>query len=57
MKKHFVPLKIECQSGVRARDFRLSKQAALTTAPGSPPSQLQVGENSNKITWPEGVII
>ena len=25
------------QSGVRARDLRLSKQAALTNAPGSPP--------------------
>ena len=31
-KKHFVSLKLEGQSGVRARDLRLSKQAALTTA-------------------------
>ena len=26
----------KCQSGVRARDLRLSKQSALTTAPGAP---------------------
>ena len=37
-KKHFVSLKLEGQSGVRTRDLRLSKQAALTTAPGSPPT-------------------
>ena len=36
-KKHFVSLKIESKSGVRIRDLRLSKQAALTTAPGPPP--------------------
>ena len=36
-KKHSVSLKLECQSGERARDLRLSKQAALTTAPGPPP--------------------
>ena len=33
-KTHFVSLKLECQGGVRAPDLRLSKQAALTTAPG-----------------------
>ena len=33
----FVSLKLEGQSGVRTSDLRLSKQAALTTAPGSPP--------------------
>ena len=27
----------KCQSGVRTRDLRLSKQTALTTAPGPPP--------------------
>ena len=32
-KKRFVSLKREGQSGVRARDLWLSKQAALTTAP------------------------
>ena len=37
-KKHFVSLKLGCQSGVRTRDLRLSKQAALTTATGPPPS-------------------
>ena len=36
-KKHFVSLKIEGQSGIRTRDLRLSKQAALTTALGPPP--------------------
>ena len=36
-KKHFVSLKLEGQSRVRARDLRLFKQAALTTAPGPPP--------------------
>ena len=38
-KKHFLLLNLECQSGVRTCDFRLSKQAALTPAPG-PPSGL-----------------
>ena len=33
-KKHYVSLKLEGQSGVQTRDPRLSKQAALTTAPG-----------------------
>ena len=33
-KKDFVYLKLECQSGARARNLRLSKQRALTTAPG-----------------------
>ena len=32
--KHFVSLKLEGQSRVRARDLRLLKQAALTSAPG-----------------------
>ena len=31
--------KLEGQSGVRTRDLRLSKQAALITAPGPPPLQ------------------
>ena len=36
-KKYFVSLKLEGQSGVRNLHLRLSKQAALTTAPGIPP--------------------
>ena len=36
-KKHFVSLKLDCQSRVWTRDLRLSKQAALTTAPWTPP--------------------
>ena len=36
VKKHFVSLKLECQSRARTRDFWHSKQAALTTAPGLP---------------------
>ena len=36
-KKHFVSLKLECKSGIRTRDLWLSKQAALTGAPGLPP--------------------
>ena len=36
-KKHFVSLKLECRSGVRTLDLWLSKQAALTTAPGPQP--------------------
>ena len=32
-KKHFVSLKLRGHSGARTRDLRLSKQAALTTAP------------------------
>ena len=32
----FFSLKLEGQSKVRTRDLRLSKQAALTTAPGPP---------------------
>ena len=35
-KKTFVSLKLEGQSGVWTRDIRLSKQAALTTVPGTP---------------------
>ena len=38
-KKHFVSLKLEGQSGVRTRDPRLSKQAALDTAPGPSPDK------------------
>ena len=33
-KKHVVSLKLENQSGAHTRDFRLSKQSALTTAQG-----------------------
>ena len=40
-KKHFVSLKPEGQSGVQIRDLWLSKQAALTTAPGPPLSGMQ----------------
>ena len=36
-KKHLVYLKLECQSRVRTRNLRFSKQSASTTAPGSPP--------------------
>ena len=36
-EKHFFSLKLEVQSGVRIRALRLSKQAALTTAPGPLP--------------------
>ena len=36
-RNSFFSLKLEGQSGVRTRDLRLSKQAALTTAPGPPP--------------------
>ena len=35
--QYFVSLKLEGQSGVRTHDLLLSKQAALTTAPGPPP--------------------
>ena len=35
-KKHCVSLKLECQIGGRTSDLWLSKQAALTTAPGLP---------------------
>ena len=41
-KTHFVSLTLECQGGVRARDLRLSKQAALTTAPGPPAFMLNI---------------
>ena len=40
-KKHFAPLKLEGQSGARARDHRLSKHAALPTA-HPPPTPLNV---------------
>ena len=36
-KNFFDSLKLEGQSGVRTRNLRLSKQAALSTAPGPPP--------------------
>ena len=36
-QKHFVSLKLGDQSGVRARDLWLSKQAALFTTPAPPP--------------------
>ena len=35
-----INVKLEGQSGVRTRDHRLSKQAALTIAPGTPPMHL-----------------
>ena len=35
-ENHCVSLKLECQGGVRDHDLRLSKQAALTTAPEPP---------------------
>ena len=35
----FVSMKLEGQSKVRTRDLRLSKQAALTTAPGPRPQE------------------
>ena len=37
-KETFFSLKLECQSGVRTRDLRLSKQSALTTAPYQGPA-------------------
>ena len=39
-KKHFVSLKLEGQGGVRTRDVRLFKQAALITAPGPRPEMI-----------------
>ena len=39
--RHFYSLKLEGQSGVRARDLRLSKQAALTTTPDLRPHKRQ----------------
>ena len=42
--KNCVSLKLESQSGVRPHDLRLSKQAALTTAPGSQPRD-KAGQN------------
>ena len=36
-KNFFVSLKLEGQSGARTGELRLSKQAALTSAPGAPP--------------------
>ena len=37
-KKHFISFKLKGRSGLRTRDLRLIKQAALTTAPAPPPS-------------------
>ena len=34
-EESFVSLKSECESGIRTRDLRFARQAALTTAPGS----------------------
>ena len=45
-KKRSVSLKLECQSGVRARDIRLSKQTALTTLP-EPPPRCSAADSSN----------
>ena len=44
-EKHFVSLKLECQSAVLTRELRLSNQAAYTTAPGPPPYYV------NKLSW------
>ena len=60
--KHFVSLKLKDQSGVRTRDLRLLKQAALTTVPGPLPyffllwneHALTVG---NLSTFHRGIII
>ena len=35
-KKHFVSLKLECESGVRTRNLRFSKQTSLIHAAGPP---------------------
>ena len=45
-KKHFVSLKLECQSGARTCDLRLSKQAALTTAPVPSPYWTEDGQGT-----------
>ena len=50
-KKQFVSLKLEGQSGVRTRDLRLPKQAALTTALSPPPPPLQI-QGSKFVTHP-----
>ena len=42
-KKHFVSLKLECQSGGRTRDVRPFNQTALTTAPDALPCELRWG--------------
>ena len=69
-KRHFVSLKLEGQSGVRNRDLRLSKQAALTTAPGPRPVFIrqtckqetlnqclfEVGPSSGTLTQPQAII-
>ena len=53
-KKNFVSLKLEGHSGVRTRDLRFSKQAALTTALG--PSawllEKEVTTQTNTTRWP-----
>ena len=42
-KKHVVSSKLKCQIGVRARDLRLSKQAASTTTPRPLPHSVIAG--------------
>ena len=54
VKKHFVSLILEGQIGAQSRDLRLSKQAALTTAPGPPPQideKVFLGASSCLETW------
>ena len=51
MKKPFISLKLECQSGVRTRDLRLSKQAAWTSAPGPRPIASR-SDPVNTVHWP-----
>ena len=48
-KKHFVSLKLVSSSGVQTRDLRLSKQAALTTAPLHSPKKIR-----NTLYWLSG---
>ena len=54
-KKHFVSLKLEGLSGVRTRDLWLSKQAALTTAPGPPPPEDHCPDHNTPSPWPLSV--
>ena len=42
-KKHVVSSKLKCQNGIRARDLRLSKQAASTTTPRPLPHSVIAG--------------
>ena len=54
-KKHYVSLKLEGQGGVRSRDLRFVHQGPSPVTFKSPPhdnkTQLQVGENLNKVTY------